>query len=54
MKHALVFDELITAITQPRRDWRRLAHAVALDLGGKLVMGLAIGLGVGLGMAIAG
>lgn len=54
VKQDRIFDELITAIAQPRRDWRRLSRAAALDLGGKLATGLAMGLGIALGMALAG
>lgn len=54
MKDSLIFDDISKIIAQPRSDWRRISRAVALDLGGKLFMGLAIGLGVGLGMALAG
>ncbi|WP_292503979.1 hypothetical protein [Mesorhizobium sp.] len=49
-----VFDDLASAIREPRRDAWSPFRAFALDFAGKLIMGLAIGLGVGLGMAIAG
>ncbi|MER8923434.1 hypothetical protein [Mesorhizobium sp. M0802] len=49
-----IFDDLSQALTEPRQDAWRPVRAFALDMAGKLVLGLAIGLGVGLGMAIAG
>ncbi|MER8373921.1 hypothetical protein [Mesorhizobium sp. M1406] len=49
-----IFDDLSQALRAPRLDVWRPLHAIALDLAGKLFMGVAIGLGVGLGMAIAG
>ncbi|WP_192355580.1 hypothetical protein [Mesorhizobium mediterraneum] len=54
MKDALIFDDICKIIAQPRRDWRGLANAIALDLGGKLATGLAIGIGIAVGMALAG
>jgi hypothetical protein len=48
------FDDLSRAIRQPRTDVLAAIRVIALDLGAKLLMGVAIGLGVGLGMAIAG
>lgn len=49
-----IFDDLTLALTTPRTDAWRPLRLIALDLAGKLLMGLAIGLGVGIGMAIAG
>jgi hypothetical protein len=49
-----VFDDLAEALTAPPTDAWRPVRAIALDLAGKLFLGVAIGLGVGLGMAIAG
>ncbi|ESY16293.1 hypothetical protein X751_21700 [Mesorhizobium sp. LNJC395A00] len=49
-----VFDDLSQALTEPRQDVWRPVRAFALDLAGKLLLGLAIGLGVGFGMALAG
>ncbi|WP_292167913.1 hypothetical protein [Mesorhizobium sp.] len=54
MRNALIFDDISKIIAQPQSDWRRLAYAVALDLGGKLAAGLVIGLGIAVGMALAG
>ncbi|WP_287329567.1 hypothetical protein [Mesorhizobium sp.] len=54
MKHDRIFDDISKIIAQPRSDWRRQAHAVALDLGGKLAAGLVIGIGIAVGMALAG
>jgi len=48
-----IFDDLSKAIRAPRTDAWRPVRAFALDLAGKLFLGVAIG-GVGLGMAIAG
>ena len=48
------FDNLTRAVAQPRRDMRAFVRAIALDLAGKLLMGIAIGLGIVIGMAIAG
>ncbi|WP_164895848.1 hypothetical protein [Mesorhizobium sp. M7A.F.Ca.MR.176.00.0.0] len=50
----MIFDDLAIALTAPRTDAWRPVRAFALDLAGKLFLGLAIGLGVGIGMAIAG
>ncbi|WP_189603080.1 MULTISPECIES: hypothetical protein [unclassified Mesorhizobium] len=49
-----IFDDLSQAIKAPRTDAWRPVRAFAMDLAGKLFLGLAIGLGVGIGMAIAG
>lgn len=54
VKHDRIFDDISKIIAQPRSDWRRQAHAVALDLGGKLAAGLVIGIGIAVGMALAG
>ncbi|MER9356178.1 hypothetical protein NKI61_23245 [Mesorhizobium sp. M0514] len=54
MKHDHIFDDIAQALTEPRQDVWRPVRAFALDLAGKLFLGLAIGLGVGFGMAIAG
>ena len=49
-----VFDDLSRVLSQPRRNGRPAARAIALDLAGKLAGGLAIGLGIAIGMALAG
>ncbi|MER8743882.1 hypothetical protein NKH54_12430 [Mesorhizobium sp. M1004] len=54
MKHDHIFDELAQAIRAPRQDVWRPVRAFAIDMAGKLFLGLAIGLGVGIGMALAG
>lgn len=54
MRDALIFDDISKIIAQPRGDWRRKAHAAALDLGGKLAIGLAMGIGIAVGMGLAG
>jgi hypothetical protein len=48
------FDDLSQALRAPRTDAWRPVRAFAIDLAGKLFLGLAIGLGVGFGMALAG
>ena len=53
MKHDRTFDELARALA-PRRDWRGLVSAFAVDLGGKLATGLAIGIGIAVWRALAG
>lgn len=49
-----IFDDLSQSLRAPRVDAWRPIRLIALDLAGKLPMGVAIGLGVGIGMAIAG
>lgn len=49
-----IFDDLSLALRAPRTDAWRPVRALALELAGKLFLGLAIGLGVGIGMALAG
>ncbi|MER8661889.1 hypothetical protein NKH34_12185 [Mesorhizobium sp. M1148] len=49
-----VFDDITNALRVPRQDVWRPVRAFALDMAGKLFLGLAIGLGVGIGMALAG
>ncbi|MER8672544.1 hypothetical protein [Mesorhizobium sp. M0037] len=49
-----IFDDLSAGLRAPRQDVWRPVRAFALDLSGKLFLGLAIGLGVGIGMALAG
>ncbi|MES0016526.1 hypothetical protein [Mesorhizobium sp. M0036] len=49
-----IFDDLSQALREPRIDAWAPVRAFALDVAGKLFLGLAIGLGVGLGMALAG
>ncbi|ESZ77597.1 hypothetical protein X726_06330 [Mesorhizobium sp. L103C105A0] len=49
-----IFDDIASALREPRQDVWRPVRAFALDFAGKLLLGLAIGLGVCLGMAIAG
>ena len=46
-----IFDDLSAALKEPRQDAWRPVRAFALDMAGKLAMGLAIGLGVGIGIA---
>lgn len=53
MKHDRTFDELSEALAA-RRAWRDTVSALAVDLGGKLVTGLAIGIGIAVGRALAG
>lgn len=49
-----VFDDLTRAISQPDTDWRTWWTAVAVDLAGKLIAGVAIGVGIAAGLALAG
>jgi hypothetical protein len=49
-----IFDDLSVALGAPHTDAWRPVRAFAMDLAGKLFLGLAIGLGVGIGMALAG
>lgn len=53
MKHDRTFDELSKALAA-RRAWRDTVSALAVDLGRKLVTGLAIGIGIAVGRALAG
>lgn len=48
------FDNLASAIREPHTDVWRPVRAFAMNLAGKLVMGLAIGLGIAVGLAFAG
>lgn len=48
------FDDLTRAVAQPRSNVCAVGRAIALNLAGKLLMGIAIGLGIAIGMAIAG
>lgn len=54
MKHDHTFDERSKALAQPRRVWRAVVTAFALDLGAKLATGLGIGIGIAVGRALAG
>ncbi|MER9457992.1 hypothetical protein [Mesorhizobium sp. M0478] len=47
-----IFDDIASALREPRQDVWRPVRAFALDMAGKLF--LAIGLGVGFRMALAG
>lgn len=49
-----VFDDLSSALREPHQDVWSPVRAFAMELAGKLVMGLAIGLGIAVGLAIAG
>ncbi|WP_192243590.1 hypothetical protein [Mesorhizobium silamurunense] len=49
-----IFDDLSSALREPRADVSAAVRAFALDIAGKLFLGIAIGLGVAIGLAIAG
>ncbi|WP_192244576.1 hypothetical protein [Mesorhizobium silamurunense] len=49
-----MFDDLAAALREPRIDVSATVRAYALDLAGKLFLGIAIGVGIALGMVIAG
>ncbi|MER8912989.1 hypothetical protein NKI32_04030 [Mesorhizobium sp. M0761] len=49
-----IFDDIANALREPRQDVWCPVLAFAIDMAGKLFMGLAIGLGVGFGMVLAG
>ncbi|SFO81478.1 hypothetical protein SAMN03159463_03057 [Mesorhizobium sp. NFR06] len=49
-----IFDDIAAALREPRTDLWHLSALRAIDMAGKLFLGIAIGLGVGLGMVIAG
>ncbi|MER8644670.1 hypothetical protein [Mesorhizobium sp. M1252] len=49
-----IFDDIASALREPRQDVWRPVRAFALDMAAKLFLGIAIGLGVGFGMALAG
>ena len=51
---ALIFDDISKIIAKPRSGWRRMAFAVAVEYGGKLVAGLVMGLGFAIGLALTG
>ncbi|CAN7702721.1 hypothetical protein [Mesorhizobium sp. LjNodule214] len=54
MHDALIFDDISKLIAGPRRDWRRMAFAIAIEYGGKLTAGLVMGIGFAIGLALAG
>lgn len=49
-----VFDDLSSALREPRSDVWIPIRIFAMELAVKIVMGLAIGLGIAVGLAIAG
>ncbi|MGX5800241.1 hypothetical protein ACWGS9_03260 [Bradyrhizobium sp. Arg314] len=49
-----VFDDISSALREPRTDVWGKARVFALGFAGMLLLGVAIGLGIGIGMAIAG
>lgn len=49
-----VFDDISSALREPRTDVWAKVRAFALDFAGKLALGVAIGLGIGIGLALAG
>lgn len=48
------FDALSSALREPHVDVWGKVRVIALDLAGKLFLGIAIGIGFAIGMAIAG
>src|SRR5215203_7314700 len=46
------FDDLSRLLTAPRTDWRAWCAAWAMELAGRMIMGLAIGVGIAAGMAL--
>lgn len=49
-----VFDDLSSALRQPRTEAWAKARVIAIDLAGKLFTGLAIGIGFAIVHAFAG
>lgn len=49
-----IFDDIATALREPRRDVWGKVRVIALDVASKLALRVAMGLGIGIGLALAG